>query len=376
MEKHLHIITLNVPWPADYGGVFDLFYKLPALQEQGVKIHLHCFDYGRGEQPELNKYCATVHYYRRKKWSTQLLAATPYIVATRKNQQLLNNLLKDDYPILMEGIHCSWLLNDTRFKQRKKYVRLHNVEYDYYQHLSTTTPSLLKKWFFQYESRLLRRYEQTIVPKATAFWTVTPKDAETYQRELGCTTASYLPLFLPPQWRVNGQTGTGDFCLYQGDLSVAMNEQVAIWLTEKVFAHIEVPFIIAGKNPGERLQRVVSEHAHIRLVANPGEQEMQRFITEAQVNVLPSYSNTGIKLKLLNALFNGRHCIVNDATIEGTGLTATCTVANTALEVQSSIDTLFKEPFTDNDLLLRRQLLEGMFHNEANARKLVQWIWA
>src|ERR1700761_5773579 len=142
MEKHLHIITLNVPWPVDYGGVFDLFYKLPALQQQGIQIHLHCFDYGRGVQTALNQYFVAVHYYQRKKWHAFLLSSLPYIVATRKNRQLLDNLLKDDHPILMEGIHCTWLLNDKRFAQRKKYVRLHNVEHDYYRHLSLTTPSL------------------------------------------------------------------------------------------------------------------------------------------------------------------------------------------------------------------------------------------
>ena len=62
MEKHLHIVCLNVPYPVDYGGVFDLFYKLPAMQAAGVNIHLHCFDYGRGEQQELNKYCVSVNY--------------------------------------------------------------------------------------------------------------------------------------------------------------------------------------------------------------------------------------------------------------------------------------------------------------------------
>ena len=57
MEKYLHIITLDVPYPPDYGGVYDLFYKLPALQQQGVKIHLHCFYKNRLPQRELEKYC-------------------------------------------------------------------------------------------------------------------------------------------------------------------------------------------------------------------------------------------------------------------------------------------------------------------------------
>jgi len=33
--------------------VFDLFYKIKTLHKLGIKIHLHCFEYGRGEQDEL-----------------------------------------------------------------------------------------------------------------------------------------------------------------------------------------------------------------------------------------------------------------------------------------------------------------------------------
>ena len=31
MEKHLHIVAFNVPLPANYGGVIDVFYRLKAL---------------------------------------------------------------------------------------------------------------------------------------------------------------------------------------------------------------------------------------------------------------------------------------------------------------------------------------------------------
>ena len=43
-----------------------MFYKIKALHELGIKIHLHCFEYGRGQQPELNKYCEEVFYYQRE----------------------------------------------------------------------------------------------------------------------------------------------------------------------------------------------------------------------------------------------------------------------------------------------------------------------
>ena len=40
-KKHLHIISFDVPFPADYGGVIDVFYKLKAFASEGVKIHLY-----------------------------------------------------------------------------------------------------------------------------------------------------------------------------------------------------------------------------------------------------------------------------------------------------------------------------------------------
>ena len=58
------------------------------------------------------------------------------------------------------------------------------------------------------------------------------------------------------------------------------------------------------------------QNSNTRLVANPTEQELNELIKEAQINILPSFNVTGIKIKLMNALYNGRHCITNDAAIE------------------------------------------------------------
>lgn len=47
MERHLNIIAFNIPWPANYGGIIDVYYKMKALHQCGVKIILHCFEYER-----------------------------------------------------------------------------------------------------------------------------------------------------------------------------------------------------------------------------------------------------------------------------------------------------------------------------------------
>ena len=66
IDKTLNIVCFDVPFPPNYGGVIDVFYKLKALNKQGLQIILHTFEYGRGEQKELEKYCKNICYYKRK----------------------------------------------------------------------------------------------------------------------------------------------------------------------------------------------------------------------------------------------------------------------------------------------------------------------
>lgn len=370
-DKHLHIVCLDVPYPLNHGGMFDLYCKLPVLKQSGIRIHLHCFEYGRGEQPVLNQHCEAVYYYQRRTGLTGVSGNIPYIVNSRRSEKLMERLLQDDHPILLEGIHCTWILNDERFKNRKIFVRLVNIEHRYYQHLAMYERSPLKKLYFARESKLLKKYEAAIAGKAH-FLAVSEKDAGVYRNSFGANV-SFLPLFLP--WNtVESLPGIGQFCLYHGNLSVAENEQAAIWLLEEVFSQLQTPFVIAGKDPSRKLQQLAQRRGHTCLEANPTMQEMQDLIKKAHINILPSFNNTGVKLKLLNSLFMGRHCIVNNAAIEGSGLHG-CSMAETAAQMKQNIEELAQKPFTEAAITNRVEQLSVLYNNQKNGELLIQKIW-
>jgi hypothetical protein len=71
IHKSLHIVSFDIPYPPIYGGIIDVFYKIKALKELGVSIHLHTFIYGKEKQPELENYCEKVHYYKRDFYSKE-----------------------------------------------------------------------------------------------------------------------------------------------------------------------------------------------------------------------------------------------------------------------------------------------------------------
>lgn len=372
MDKHLHIVTHDVPWPVDFGGMFDLFYKIKSLHEIGVLVHLHCFTNKRDEQSMLNKYCASVDYYPRDTSFKSFSFKIPFIVKSRSSQSLLENLKKDNHPILLEGIHCTYLLYNKLLVGRKVMVRLHNVEYLYYNQLAVLESNFFKKCYFAFESYLLKNYEKKIAQLADII-TLSKKDAEEYKEILKGKNVLFLPVFV--EWKdVNSPLDCGTFCLYQGNLEINENEKAATWLLENVFNTLEIPFVIAGKNPSITLQKKAHIKPYTCIVVNPSDYEMQDMINKAQINILPSLNETGIKLKILNALYNGRHCVVNLNAIEKSDLVKLCHISNDADEMRNKIKELFKQPFTEEEIQSRRELLNNKFNNIKNAHQLMEWI--
>ena len=158
----LEIVSFDIPFPADYGGVVDVFYTLKALSEAGVGIRLHCFEYHRKPAPVLNELCEEVYYYpRRNRWASQL-SFKPYIVNSRQSRLLLDRLMATNHPILFEGLHtCGWLAHPG-LRKRLKIYRESNIEHDYYRHLAAATRSLPKKLFYLVESHRLKRFQSVL----------------------------------------------------------------------------------------------------------------------------------------------------------------------------------------------------------------------
>ncbi|MCC6516797.1 MAG: hypothetical protein IT275_10630, partial [Chitinophagales bacterium] len=74
----LNIVCYDVPFPADYGGAMEEFYKIKSLHQLGAKIYLHCFVYdNRQASQTLEKYCVKVYYYQRQRKLKDAFKKTP-----------------------------------------------------------------------------------------------------------------------------------------------------------------------------------------------------------------------------------------------------------------------------------------------------------
>jgi hypothetical protein len=367
LNTALQLVAFNIPYPPDYGGVIDIFYKVKSLSACGVSVYLHCFEYDRPRAKELEKYCAKVFYYKRKRGIRYLFSSKPYIVITRYNTQLLSNLSDNDYPILFEGLHTTAFIGHPLLLNHTKLVRTHNVEHDYYLNLAASETNLLNRLFFRMEACKLKRYE-AILKNASHLLCISPADNYYFEKRFG--NAHFIPAFHPFN-EIKSKTGRGQYILFHGNLSVSENIQAVEFLIKQVFSKIRFDVIIAGKNPGLRLEEKILKYPNIKLVRNPEQEQMEDLICNSHICLIPTFQETGLKLKLLASLFSGRFCLTNTPMVHNTGLEHLCHIADNAEEMIRLVNELFGQDFTSAEIEKRKTILEGVFSNQLNSMKII-----
>lgn len=286
-----------------------------------------------------------------------LLSAWPYNVRSRYSEALLENLSRDDHPIICEVLHTCYVLADKRFSHRLKIYREVNIEHDYYRHLALGEKNILKKIYLRLEAAKLRRFEPTIL-KADQVAVVSAADQSYFRQRYPSLQTALVPCFHEFD-EVRIIEGQSDYILYHGNLGVSENYMAADWLIDHVFSRLTCKVVIAGLNPPAFLKHKIARHAHIALRENCTPQDMTQLIEQAQVHVLYTGQATGLKLKLLNVLYRGRFVVANTAMLSGTSLHAACTVADTPEAYIKAIDELMQTPFTAAAAETRKQLVKA-----------------
>lgn len=373
MDKYLNIVSFNIPFPANYGGIIDVFYKIKALHEAGVKIILHCFQYERPAAPELEQYCEKVYYYKRHTGLLANMTLLPYNVYSRKDPELLRNLLKNDYPILFEGLHSCYYMSSPELKNRKKIYREANIEHDYYFALGKAEVNLIKKAFFFIEAFRFRAY-QDIIKYADRVIAVSEADTDYLKKMFPSVPVTFMPCYHENN-KLDVEPGQSDFILYHGKLSVVENEKAVLYLIHEVFSKLKHKCIIAGMDPSPRICKAAAPFPNIQIIKNPDKPTMDRLIREAQIHLLITFQGTGLKLKLLNSLFAGRHIVVNSCMLTGSGLDPLCHIADTPEEMIQTCNRLMGQHIDMKMIDQRASLLFPTYSNKDQAQKLIKLVF-
>ncbi len=368
--NQLHIVSFDVPFPPNYGGVIDVFYKLKNLHSLGIKIYFHCFEYGRGKPEELEKFCEKIFYYERNSTFKNLFSKTPFRIKSRSDDHLLKNLKKINAPILFDGLHTTYPLLAGNFKNRKILVRAHNIEHLYHEGLYKSEERIDKKIFFKSEAIKLRYYEN-ILHKSDTIITISPFEDAYFRKKFGIK-ATYIPAF-HQNTTVKKLSQSGNYALYHGDLRVSDNKRAVHFLIT-VFKELDYQLIIASSFKENAILQEINKYKNISFVDIKNQEILEELLQNAHINVLPTFQKTGIKLKLINTLYNSRFCIVNREMIEDTGLEDLCNICNSKEEFIRKIIELSQTKYDNQERTKRINYLK-VFDTKENAQKIIDLIY-
>ncbi|MDR0802220.1 hypothetical protein [Fluviicola sp.] len=332
MNRRIHIVSFDVPFPPDYGGVLDVYLRARALKQAGYFVLLHCYEYGRGRKHDFSGIADEIHYYDRKTGVKSLFSKLPYIVKSRSSKALLSQLLSDNAPILLEGQHNTYWIGELLKHKRQIAIRMHNVEWQYYRNLAKSAKTYSERLFFSLEARKLKKQERSLsnIPVLC----VSENDREYYEKE-GFNALS-LPVTIHPDLILEPRKGEY-FALFHGNLSVAENlEAIDALISENQRQAFNIPVIIAGKNPGKPLLAKIQK-AGWKCIPNPTNAELDDLLCSCSVHLLIGFKSSGIKLKVIRALLSGKPCIATKEMLGNAVFEKHCEIWNPALPLADSI---------------------------------------
>ncbi len=362
-NKPLHIISFDNPFPPDYGGVIDVFFKIKALHKLGHDIYLHCF-VGDEERvlPELESVTSRIWFYKKNRNPLFMFSVIPFAVKSRFHKDLISNLKSIDAPILFEGLQTTMLLNKIDLDTKKIFLRLHNLESDYFRGTAKSERNPFRKLLYQSEAFKYKKYEKIISRFKTVF-TLSVHEHEWVNAFSG--NSVYVPVFHGNVLEEN-LSDFGHFSLYHGDLRLADNKKAAGFLID-VFKKMGSKLIIASGKGEYFINSRIKGASNIEFVKVKNQAELDNLLQKAHINVLVSFQQSGTKLKLVNSLFKSRFCLINKNMVDDPKIMGLCASADTEADFIDKITLLTQMPYHPGN---RGTILGEVLDDNKNAERI------
>ncbi|MEN8817024.1 MAG: glycosyltransferase [Nonlabens sp.] len=265
-------------------------------------------------------------------------------------------------------MHTCYYLNHKSLEKNFKIVRCHNIEHEYYNKLSEHS-SKTKKIYFLQEAYRLKKYE-AVLENAQVLLSISDDDQSYFESSYSKTECIKVPAFHTDN-KVSSVLGNGTYSLFHGSLNVSENDHSAQYLVEEIFNDIDYKLVIAGKNPSFKLQKLCAKKDNITLVNDLEWDELNTLIKNAHIHLMHASQKSGLKLKLLKALFLGRHVIANEDMANEKLISDHVVIANDTASWKKAIANLMNIPF-DQEILSKRIRVMEEFKNEKIVGKIIE----
>ncbi|HKK39207.1 MAG TPA: glycosyltransferase [Cryomorphaceae bacterium] len=325
-------LTTQLPYPPVSGGVIKTWnlvkhwssneLMLACALKEGEEKHLEEF---RKQVPEVDVFAVP---FDRKRTPLNLLRSyftAPSLNVYRNYNKQLSDQIKQWAP------RCDLIFVDhyemgqyvPKSYDKPVILHEHNAEFVMWERLAEIEKNPLKKALIQLEASRIKKAEKMYANDASVVLAA-PNDIEELAG-IGVDRSKLKPTYhLGEDFLLQRADlefdQTEKALLFVGTLTWEANIDGLIWFLDKVYPavlklHPDIRFYIVGKNPDQRL---VSRAKNIDSVELTGfVEDLEPYFKKARAFVIPLRFGSGIKVKLLNAMYRGIPIVTTPIGTEG-----------------------------------------------------------
>ena len=325
------------PYPLKDGETIAISYLSKAMHELGCEITLLCMNTSK-HYSDVSKLPKKFDHYKEIHFTNvdnkinaigalaNLFSKESYHVSRFINQeytdQLISLLQRSEYDVIqLETLFLAPYIEVIRANTDALItMRAHNVEHEIWERITNNTKFLPKKIYLNYLTKKLKKFELDRLNDYDYLIAVTEKDLKTFKKlgykngaissPIGLDSNHYDPICITKHQNLT--------CCFIGSLDWMPNKEGLMWFLESVWPKIlnqfpEFELHVAGRNTPESLKRL-----NINNVKILGEvRSAIDFINSHGIMIVPLFSGSGMRVKILEGLALGKIVITTSLGLEG-----------------------------------------------------------
>lgn len=330
------------PWPAKEGGPMAMGMLIDGLVLAGhqvkvlavnsfkyhIDIHKVPADYLKKTGLELidldlriKPLPAFLNLFSRKSYHVQRFISSSF------RQKIIQCLQRETYDIVqLETLFMGPYIPDIRkYSGARIILRAHNIEHLIWERIAGESKNPVKRFYLRHLASTLKKYEYGILRQVDGIAAITPNDAEFFRNVIHQTLPSAfipvtdIPFGVDPE-KYQTTSGSAEFpsLFTLGSMNWIPNQEGIKWFLLNVWLDIhkqfpELKYYLAGREMPDWMKNL-----DLPNVVVVGEVENAiSFIHSKSVMVVPLFSGSGIRIKIIEAMAAGKTVITTSLGAEG-----------------------------------------------------------
>lgn len=325
------------PYPLKDGEAIAVTYLSKALRDLGCDITLLCMNTTKHYTDldalpgDFNHYTAIhcteidnavkpvdafLHLFKKSSYHVTRFVSEEF------RSQLIRLLQEEDFDIIqLETLYLApYIETIKQHTQAPIVMRAHNVEHEIWDRISSNTSFFPKKWYLSHLARKLKEYEIGKLNSYDYLVALTQRDLKMFKKLGYKNGASASPIGIETgRYSISGIKASKPVSLcFIGSLDWMPNLEGLNWFLQEVWPgihkkHPEVTLHIAGRNTPSSLLNMKMHNVTVH-----GEvPESRDFISDHNIMVVPLFSGSGMRVKILEGMALGRVVISTQLGAEG-----------------------------------------------------------